>query len=279
MGAALQIARAEELPRKTGGGSGGGGFAELAARVYQDDRANHEARELLLAVAYGVTMARDDKGQPWKAATNALGRDKAGYWRINKLVTADSPRYAPPYAATAPRGSNAPGCEAPRLRPYKPRRYQPRGGEEQPTNLLAHRLPEPIVWVPPGYTPPVDERNEHMICGADGYHRVIELHPVTGWYTAHWFCRRHQDHADRVREQVRAQNEAAPKPIPNRGGLLASYFEADWAKVYQHYVGEHWEPNPYGLCADDWPVPGRDLITPRIRLKLAAVDGELVGGM
>lgn len=285
MGAALHLAHAHQDTPETehrrggGGGTGGSAFAEIAARVYGDDRAGHEARELILAVAYGVTMDRDEKGQPWRAAGRALGRTRIGDRRLDQLVAADAPRYVAPRSVTSARGSMAPSCDAPRLRPYRPRGYKPRGPQEpEPVNLLAQRLPEPIVHVPPGYKPPRDWRTEDGVCGADGYHRVIERQLGTGWAIGHWFCRRHEDHAKRVAEQVRAQNEAAPEPIPNQGGLLPSYFDADWEKVYRHYAGERWQVPVYGLRADDWPIPGKQPVPQRARLRLAALDGELLRG-
>jgi hypothetical protein len=107
------------------------------------------------------------------------------------------------------------------------------------------------------YKPPRDWRTEDGVCGASSYHRVLEKDPRTGWVTAHWFCKRHKDHAECVTEQVREQNEQAPEPIPNTGGLLPCYFKADWEKVYRHYR-PRWEPPRYGLAADDWaavPAP------------------------
>jgi hypothetical protein len=108
------------------------------------------------------------------------------------------------------------------------------------------------VYVDAGYTPPRDWRTEDNLCGATAHHRVLEKNPRTGWVTVHWFCRRHKDHADRVTEQIRPQNEKAPEPLPNTGGLLPCYFKADWARVYKHYR-PHWTPPRYGLSADDWP--------------------------
>jgi hypothetical protein len=99
---------------------------------------------------------------------------------------------------------------------------------------------------------------------------VEEKDPRTGWVTAHWFCKRHKEHADRVTEQVRQQNEQAPEPIPNTGGLLPVFFKADWAKVYQHYR-PHWTAPSYGLCADDWPTP--EETPPRTHGRLRAIDG------
>lgn len=76
--------------------------------------------------------------------------------------------------------------------------------------------PSPILHAAPGFSPPpVDYRNVQGVCGANSHHRVLEKDPHTGWVTAHWFCKRHKTHADRVAEQVRAQNEAAPEPISN----------------------------------------------------------------
>jgi hypothetical protein len=118
------------------------------------------------------------------------------------------------------------------------------------------RPPAPIVHVEPGYVPPVDHRNARGICGADSHHKVLELDPRTGWTIPHWFCKRHVDHAERVAEQVREQNAAAPEPIPNRGGLLPCYFKAPWEDVYRHYAPASWSPPTYGLSADDWPDPG-----------------------
>lgn len=89
--------------------------------------------------------------------------------------------------------------------------------------------------------------------GAAAHHRILEKDPRTGWVTAHWFCKRHKNDADRVAEQVRSQNERAPGTIPNTGGLLPCYFKADWEKVYQHYR-QGWQPPSYGISADDWPA-------------------------
>lgn len=42
--------------------------------------------------------------------------------------------------------------------------------------------------------------------------------------------------------------------------------------------GEGWQPPVYGIRADDWPVPGKDPVPQRARLRLASLDGELLGG-
>jgi hypothetical protein len=125
----------------------------------------------------------------------------------------------------------------------------------------------------PGYTPPRDWRTEDGVCGAHSHHRVLEKDPRTGWVTAHWFCKRHKDHADRVTEQVRAQNEQAPEPIPNTGGLLPCYFKADWAKVYERYR-PGWTAPAYGLCADDWPAVDNLMVRPARHSRLRVIGGS-----
>ncbi|MCZ0983905.1 hypothetical protein O1L60_44890 [Streptomyces diastatochromogenes] len=125
---------------------------------------------------------------------------------------------------------------------------------------------------------PEDFRNRLGICGsnADWEHHAIEKQAGTGWYKYHWYCKRHVDHLERVREQLREPNSRAPEPIPNKGGLLPAYFESDWLHAYRHRLGEGWQPPAYGLSADDWPVPGADPVPPRARLRLAALDGTLL---
>lgn len=258
----------EQRPKRT--------FPEFVAAVYEDPRIGHETRELLLAIGYAVDLAKREEGvSPLRVARRKLGRDRIGKPRYDALVAADAPRYKLPYQAQE-RANLGPACEAPRLRPYKPRPYKPRTDVLPPDvpNLrdeaVARRLPPPIVHVMPGWTPPRDWRTEDGVCGAGSHHRVIEKDPRTGWITAHWFCKRHKEHADRVAEQVREQNEQAPEPIPNTGGLLPCYFKADWEKVYRHYL-PHWEPPRYGLCADDWPSV--DEAQPRWHGRLRAIDG------
>lgn len=256
----------EDRPHRT--------FPELVQAIYEDPRVGHEARELLLAVAYAVDLAkREDDVSPLRIARRKLGVERGRQARYDRLIADDAPRYELPWQAQE-RCGPGPACEAPRLRPYRPRPYKPRNQPDPAVPLLAdearaRRLPPPIVHVPPGYTPPKDWRTEDGVCGADSHHRVLEKDPRTGWVTAHWFCKRHKDHADRVAEQVRAQNETAPEPIPNRGGLLPCYFKADWERVYRHYR-RGWEPPVYGLCADDWPTPGQALTVSRSRLRLIA---------
>jgi hypothetical protein len=255
MGAAVQLHVAEvhqapvkkRRPKRTGGGNGKE-FGEYAHRIYQDERAGQEARSLLLALAYALTMAPLDEDESvWAAARKALGKPRTGQGTLQELVRADIPRYEAP----GHRWGDDPMdriCVGPRMRPAP-------GGDD-------------------------DFRNTMNICGARAGDRVIEKMPDTGWHKNHWFCARHHEHFLRVQAQVKEQNERAPKPIPNRGGLLPCYFAADWLAVYRWAYGyDSWEPPVYGLCADDWPVPGRDADRirmlqgkPRLRIVFSGID-------
>lgn len=262
---------AEQRPKRS--------FPELVAAIYEDERVGHEARELLLAVAYAVDLAkREDGVSPLKVARRKLGVERGRQARYDRLVADDAPRYEPPREAGDWHPSAAPSCEGPRLRPYRPRAYKPRN-QPDPSDVtilrdeaIARRLPPPVVHVMPGHTTPRDWRTEDGVCGAQSHHRVLEKDPRTGWVTAHWFCKRHKEHADRVAEQVKEQNERAPEPVPNTGGLLPCYFKADWEKVYRHYR-RSWMPPSYGLAADDWPSLEDAL--PRHRGRLRAIVGSV----
>lgn len=254
-------------------------FPEFVAALYEDHRVGHEARELLLAVAYAVDLAkRQDGVSPLKVARRKLGAEGYRKARYDRLVADDAPRYEPPESARNLQ-FDRPFCEAPRLRPYRPRAYQPRPQPQEPqATPLRSRRPAPL---PPElaalkeqamatYTPPRDWRTEDGVCGAASHHRVLEKDPRTGWVTSHWFCKRHKEHADRVAEQVREQNDRAPEPIPNTGGLLPCYFKADWEKVYRHYR-PRWTPPKYGIAADDWP--SLEEVQPRRYGRLRVLDG------
>jgi hypothetical protein len=245
-------------------------FAELVAAIYEDPRVSHEARELLLAVAYGCDLAKREEGvSALKVARRKLGVEHGRKARYDRLVADDAPRYKLPYQARE-RATLGPACQAPRLRPYRPRPYKPRTRPELPEPTRLHQPPPTIVHVPAGYTPPRDWRTEDGVCGAGSHHRVLEKDPITGWVTAHWFCNRHKDHADRVADQLRDQNERAPEPVPNTGGLLPVFFKADWEKVYRHYR-PHWTPPAYGICADDWPsIDNAVRPTRHARLRIAS---------
>ncbi|NEE25438.1 hypothetical protein G3M53_08165 [Streptomyces sp. SID7982] len=245
-------------------------YAEITHRIYEDRRASPQTRELLLAVAYALCIAPGDPGRVLNTAARTLGRSPATRRpRFDALVADDAPRYEPPREAGDWPPSQAPGCQAPRLRPFAYRPRRPATHSEQDAAAVPLRpLPKPTVYVSPGHIPPADYRNTHNICGAHSHHKVLELDPSTGWTIPHWYCRRHADHAERVAAQVREQNQTAPEPIPNTGGLLPCYFKAPWEKVYRHYASATWTPPSWGLAADNWPAPGQAPLPHRSRLRL-----------
>lgn len=250
MGAALHLAHAHQAPpgpkrkRKRGGG-GGDGYDALVSRVYQDQRMTPEARELILLLAW--LAARDPNRYDtdgnlisWrKRASRILGEYGPGprkQSRLADLLYADRPRYE-----------------------------DERDGWEQ--RLCA----APMIRRP----------------GPCGQHAVGHDYTVdqeTGWRTAVWYCRRHESWG----HSLRAQRHANPglEPIPNAGGLVTSYLMTDgqeqaWARLYTEAAvwkrDRRWEPpKKYGVRADDWPIPGKMLEPEPVRLRLAAVDGELI---
>lgn len=268
MGAALHLAEVHQAPpgpkrKRKGGGGGGSEFYEYAQRIYSDTRADSDARELLLAFAYAVVTIQDDGQAQWDLVRQALGRGRSYRPRLQQLIEQDLPRYLPPDRQEASPENLLRVCSAPRLRAFRSRPWP--GATAKDIADQARRDEK-------------DVRNTHMICGNSTSDYAIEKMPATGWHRLHYFCPAHRDHLTRIRKQVAEQNAVAPPPIPNAGGLLPSYFDADWEKVYRHYAGGRWELPVYGLRADDWPIPGREIVAPRARLRLAALDGELLGG-
>ncbi|MFD1277994.1 hypothetical protein ACFQ51_56600 [Streptomyces kaempferi] len=190
---------------KTGGRGGGGGFADLAQQIYQDDRADAKSRQLLLAFAYVITMQpTDDPKEQWRNLRKALGTSERHRYTdfLRDLFEHDRPRYIPPDERPGGYDPSKRRCVGPRLRPFKERPYK---GEQM-------SLPARVAQ---GKRDVEDFRNTDNVCGAPGKDRVLEKLPATGWYRWHWFCQRHRDHALCVKEQVKAQNAAAPEPIPN----------------------------------------------------------------
>ncbi len=272
MGAALHLAPAREIPapkrkRKGGGGDDGNEFARYARRIYQDQRADHESKELLLALAYALTTPREDEVSPWAVARDVLGVDRIGRPRIRELVVRDAPCYMSPvlYAHRHQGGELYRRCAAPRLRPYP----EPSAPDSMPSLFELAGQEQPA-------SPEPDFRNRLGVCGSDASDYAIELLPDTGWHKVHWYCTRHRAELEQARLQLKDTNARAPKAIPNWGGLLPCYFDSDWVGVYRFYGSEAWEPPVYGVRADDWPIPGKDPVPMRARLRLATLDGELL---
>lgn len=67
---------------------------------------------------------------------------------------------------------------------------------------------------------------------------------------------------------------ARDRRVRNTGGLLPSYFRADWAKLYAQ-LRPAWVAPAVGICADDWPSgPGAAELVPR-KPRLRLILGEL----
>lgn len=85
--------------------------------------------------------------------------------------------------------------------------------------------------------------------------------PATGRWKVIFFCSRHQ--GQRVEHQRReTAGKPFPRPLPNRGGLLAAYLPLNTESLTRHYrevLGNRWDPEPHGVNADLWtdvdPVP------------------------
>lgn len=249
MGAALQLARAQQLPpapkRKRGGGGSGDGYDEFVARVWQDKRMTPKTRELLLLIAWlrHRDPQRDsERGKVWARANEILGVDGRARGlqrpRLARLVDGDRPRYDTDMHSEEWQNSS---CQSPMI------------------------------------------RREGM-CGQPSSNHAPRVDAATGWHYPVWYCARHRDFGRAAEAAYRAGHR--PDPIPNRGGMLPSYLNAtggdeQWIRLYEwasKWCYSSWKPpQGYGLRADDWPAPGLEPPVRPVRLKLAAVDGELVG--
>lgn len=260
---------------------------DIQARIWNDERGMPPGtREVALAMAW--VLYREPQHPPgkgyWLRVRELLGHDgrvtRGGHgWRLHDLIAGDAPRYEP-----GRRYAMGGSCEGPRVRPYRPRqpadagrcivsRHHPHLGDCQFTQISWMHLDSTIRPYPgPEHaTPDRDDR----VCGAHGTIQVTERDMVTGWETARWFCSRHRDRAREVKAQIAARGEP-PEPIPNCGGLLPRYFDADWAVIYARYCEKSWTVRmvtgwtvPYhGVDADQWPVPGRTPVPRRPRLSL-----------
>jgi hypothetical protein len=212
---------------------------ELAGQIYADRRMTPAAREVALAMAWLTNAGNSPENNPrshafWDRLTGLLGPGDYRGSRVAILLADDAPRYVPPRQVLMNRGA----CVGPRARPSRPR--------IQPSNDV-----DCMVYVSRDYAePPTLDAN---LCGANATIKVVEHDPRTGWQHAHWFCRRHADRAAEVRAQL-AHVDTPPRPVPNTGGLLPCYFDADWTEIYAHYR-PGWQPPYHGIRADQWPAP------------------------
>jgi hypothetical protein len=249
MTTALHLVHVHQLPpgpqRKRKGGGGGDGYDALVERVYQDKRMASESRELILLLAWLIKKdpARfDAEGNyldTWDRAEKVLGSNGLGRSQTAVLIDADRPRYEPDMREAVWQERR---CSAPMAR---------RTGE----------------------------------CGQHATAKTFKIDPVTGWHAPIWYCSRHRGYGDACTAELRAMD--FPEPIPNRGGLLPSFLvlktgDEGWKRLYawgSDVARSRWEPPvKYSLRADDWPLPGKEPAPEPFRLRLAAMDGELIGG-
>lgn len=224
-------------------------YDDMCARIYADKRMPPGTRELALALAWADARDPDRhdkaKGGNLRRVSRILGRTRTGQWRYKLLIAEDAPRYEPPDRDGWRTGS----CEGPRLRPY-----QPRGMTDYGKAMHAQKA-----------------EGKPLVCGTDANIAVVERDLVTGWQRTHWFCRRHVDQAERVKEQL-ARAGDPPPPIPNTGGLLPCYFMPEALERLYRATDPHWQPPYYGICADDWPLPDLQVVPRRPRLSLVVSD-------
>jgi hypothetical protein len=257
-------------------------FDDLTTRIWRDRRCTPGTRELLLAIAWVMARDPDYAGVPnaergpylWRQLAVMLGRDGRlrREPRYKQLVADDAPRYAPPNTW------HDRFCEAPRIRPYKPRTTgsgilspacligrHPHSGECRRT--VVHSAASAAAV-------PKSAPDPSATCDAPAkldFH-LIERDPLTGWHIDHHFCARHRDHFERVKAQL-ANAPEAPEPVPNTGGMLPCYFKADWARVYS-WARPGWTAPECGIAADDWAGVNGGGVAPR-RPGLRLIVGEL----
>lgn len=238
-------------------------YDDLCARIYSDKRFPPGTRELALALAWVIHRdpERPDGDDVLRRVGEVIGKDTGGRERHKRLFDEDAPRYD---LNRDRRTWDVGKCQGPRLRPYKPR-------EPKKDPSVVDLTPPPMFYDGRGGAMTLSQRRQQEdpgnVCGARGSVSVREYDLVTGQLRAvHWFCRRHKEHADRVREQIKAAGER-PEPIPNVGGLLPCYFALPWEKVYE-WARPWWKPPYYGVCADDWPSPEHAMVPKRPRLSL-----------
>ena len=238
------------MPRTAGDMADLMAYDDLCARIYADIRMPPGTRELALTLAW---TALRDPARRFSTANTAragriLGRDDRGY-RLKALFSEDVPQYEKPHAWGGL-------CDGPRLRPYVRRGY--------------------------GYS---DEEAERRTaggtrCGESAREKEYEYDMTTGQVArTWWFCSRHKADQQRVRQQL-AQRGTPPPAIPNRGGLIACYFDQDAAAELYKWACPWWTPPYHGICADDWPTPdGMELVPrrPRLALIIGGLEPELHG--
>ena len=115
-------------------------------------------------------------------------------------------------------------------------------------------------------------------CGGPQSHQTRVTDPETGEWTYQGWCRQHESHW-RIMAAREKTLTNVPEPMPNAGGLLPCYIHAsNWPDVYA-WARPDWKPPYVGICADDWPVMGKAVKAPLMKVALSLVaDPEPTAG-
>ncbi|MEU5742025.1 hypothetical protein ABZ784_29040 [Streptomyces tendae] len=255
MGAALHLAHAEQTPpvqRNRTKGKGGGGSDRYDALIRRVYADKRQTSESRDLILLMAWLAHRD---PDRHDTDL------GFWeRAGNILG----RYT------------INGREKPRLADLI--------ASDRPRYEIEHR---DAIWQRRACAAPMIRRD-----GECGKHATAHADRIdtNGWHWPIWYCNRHAEWGRKHEAAYREARKTAPAPIPNRGGLLPSYFtlkssDEGWINVYEWACTWTWNrswkpPEPYGLRADDWPRTDAEEEVetwepPTLRLVVA--NGELVG--
>ncbi|MFB7896121.1 hypothetical protein ACFC1B_07300 [Streptomyces xiamenensis] len=107
-------------------------------------------------------------------------------------------------------------------------------------------------------------------CGTNTVHVFIERDQLTGRAELRGYCNR----PGCLDQAVPHPPEDAIQLVPNRGGILPTYFAWNWEAQYGHATAHAgnpgWRPPVHGLSAAEWPeTPGHTRPKPFRKLPLA----------
>lgn len=238
---------------------------DLGARIFSDRRMSPSTRELANVMAW--VLLRDPAYRQARGRTDGVACGAAYWRRVHAIVGGVAGR-------TQARDMEYRIQVANGLVPV--RTVPTPGGAE----WSRHRLM--LAGDAPRYQPPSGGARTCVatmirrsgICGQQGVADAVEYDLESGWVLRQfWYCRKHQPICEQMRAQLDQQKR--PEPIPNVGGTLPCYFDADWPTLYA-WARPRWKVPYYGVCADRWPVPGQDSL-PRPPKLMVLPGGAGVG--